>query len=293
MTITWERLPHRAKFDLLFRQFRELGHVLIAYSGGVDSTLLMKVGTLALGDRCQGVIARSETLTPDEYRFAMAIAGDHCFNLKTIEYSELAIENYAANPSNRCYFCKHELYDQLTQVGRELGIRVIVNGDNADDAGDYRPGAKAAEEFQVVSPLRDAELGKQEIRDLARALGLANWDKPSSPCLSSRIAYGLEIDTEKLRQVSEGEKLLRRLGFRQVRVRHHGDLARIEVPAAQLEQLMQPEVREQVAAHLKSLGFKFTTVDLLGYRTGSLNAMLPEAQIQSATQANATAAHPQ
>lgn len=276
--IDWLRLPHHEKFNRLFFRFKELGRVLVAYSGGVDSTLLLKVGTLALGERCIGVIARSETLTTDEYRSAMALAGDHCFTLRTVEYSELEIEHYASNPANRCYFCKHELYDHLRDIARETGIATIANGDNADDAADYRPGAKAAEEFQVVSPLREVGLSKEEIRDLARALGLANWDKPSAPCLSSRVAYGIEIDRGKLHQIAEGEKFLRQQGFRQVRVRHHDTIARIEVAPDELDRLLEREMREQVAARLLELGFQFVTVDLTGYRTGSLNSVLSAEQ---------------
>jgi pyridinium-3,5-biscarboxylic acid mononucleotide sulfurtransferase len=281
LTIQWERLPHREKFDRLFSQIRDLGRVLVAYSGGVDSTLLLKVGTLALGEGCLGVTAQSETLTSEEFQTAMAIARDHDFNLRTIQYSELAIENYAENPLNRCYFCKQELFSHLRAIAGELGITAILDGSNADDVGDWRPGMKAAAELKVVSPLRDAGLTKAEIRDLARALGLPNWDKPSAPCLSSRIAYGLEIDKKKLDQVAEGERFLRQAGFRIVRVRHHGEIARIEVAPEDIARLAESEMRARVSARLIELGFRFVTIDMQGYRTGSLNTGLTPKSAES------------
>lgn len=283
LTIDWERLPHKDKFDHLFSQFKAWGQVIIAYSGGVDSTLLLKVGTLALGEKCVGVTANSETMTEDEYNNALTLARDHGFNLFTMEYSELEIENYASNPSNRCYFCKHELFSRLTQVARELGISILVDGTNADDVDDWRPGMQAAKELSVVSPLRDVGLHKDEIRELARALGLRNWDKPSAPCLASRIAYGVKIDAKKLGQVAQSEKFLRENGFRILRVRHHDEIARIEVAPEELDRLLEPEMRERVAARLKQLGFRYVTVDLNGYRSGSLNDGLDRLKVSSAS----------
>lgn len=275
LTIDWDRLPHRDKFDQLFERLRQLDRVLIAYSGGVDSTLLLKVGTLALGERCLGVTARSETLTGEEYEAAMTIAHDHGFNILTTQYSELAIENYAGNPTNRCYFCKQELFSRLRQIAREQGIQTLIDGTNADDVDDWRPGMQAAQELQVLSLLRETGVHKSEIRDWARALGLPNWDKPSAPCLSSRIAYGVPIDQKKLDQVAEGERFLRQNGFRVVRVRHHEEIARIEVAPEEIGRLLDPELRARVTARLKELGFRYVTLDLLGYRMGSLNDGLP------------------
>lgn len=264
-------LPHADKFRRLMERFESFDRCIVAFSGGIDSTLLLKAGTLAIGERCLGVIARSETLTDDEYEQAMAVARAHDFHVRTISYSELAIENYAENPVNRCYFCKHELYTRMTELASELGIDTIVEGSNADDVGDWRPGMQAAAELRVVSPLREAGLTKQEIRELARALELPNWDKPSNPCLSSRVAYGQRIDRTKLEQIARGEQFLRSLGLRQVRVRHHGEIARIEVAPDEMDRLLEPTNRQAAAQHLRELGFRYVTVDLLGYRTGSLN----------------------
>ena len=264
-------LPHREKFDRLIGCFEDLGEAMVAYSGGVDSTLLLKAGTLALGHACIGVIARSETLTDDEYEAAQAVAAEHGFNLEVITYSELAIDGYAANPTNRCYFCKHELYSRVSELARKRGVGAIAEGSNADDIGDWRPGLRAVRELNVISPLREADLHKDEIRALARALGLANWNKPSNPCLSSRIAYGERIDERKLDQVARGEKLLRARGFRQVRVRHLGVGARIEVGTDEIERLADPRLRKAVSEEIAALGFKTVEIDPRGYRSGSMN----------------------
>lgn len=281
LNIDWEHLPHREGFEKLFQYFKQLGKALVAYSGGVDSTLLLKVGTLALGEKCLGVTARSETLTDDEFDAALAIAQDHGMNIETIEYSELAIENYADNTPNRCYFCKHELFSKLQPVAAKHGITAVIDGTNADDVGDWRPGMKAASELKVLSPLKECGISKAQVRDLSRALGLPNWDKPSMPCLSSRVAYGIKIDKKKLEQIAAGEKFLRQNGFRQVRVRHHEAIARIEVAPEEIGRLLEPEMRTRVAAKLIELGFRYVTLDLLGYRTGSLNegVVKPVAQV--------------
>lgn len=262
------------KFEKMTARVRELGRVLVAYSGGIDSTLVLKVGTLAIGENCIGVTAKSETLTDEEFTLASEVAREHGMRQETIAYSELDIESYADNPVNRCYFCKHELYRRLDEFARRFEACAVLDGSNADDLGDYRPGLQAVKEFQVVSILREAEMRKHEIRQMARELGLRNWDKPSGACLSSRIPYGERIDPMKLRQIAEGEAYLRSLGFLQVRLRHHDKIARLEVESGEIARLAEPEVRTRVVEKLRALGFQHVTMDLAGYRTGSLSEHL-------------------
>lgn len=259
------------KLEAMIERVAALGRVIVAYSGGVDSTLALKIGTLALGPDCIGVTAKSETLTDTELQAAIELAREHGFIQEFVEYSELEIEGYAANPTDRCYLCKTELYDHLDGLARRFGARAVLDGSNADDVGDYRPGLRAVAEHDVISILREAEVTKDEVRAMARALGLNNWAKPAAPCLSSRVPYGETIDREKLGQIAAGEAFLRGLGFAQVRVRHHGTLARIEVDPAEVSRLAEPELRERVVARLREIGFKSVCVDLAGYRMGSLN----------------------
>jgi uncharacterized protein len=249
--------------------------VLVALSGGVDSAVCMAVAHEVLGsDNAIGVTARSETLTTEEFDAVCALAAERGWNHRVIEYSELAIPNYAANPVNRCFFCKSELYGRLRTLADELGIDTIVQGTHADDHGDYRPGMQAAEKYGTWAPLAQCGMTKADVRALAQEMGLPVWDKPASPCLSSRFAYGLQITREGLDRVAAAESFLRAEGFRECRVRHHENLARIEVPTAELERMLDPEFRAKVSAHLRELGFVYVTLDLLGFRSGSMNEVL-------------------
>jgi len=248
--------------------------VLIAFSGGVDSAYLAIAAAGVLGERALAVTADSPSYPDAHRRLALSIAADFGLAHQVIHTGELERAEYRANPANRCYYCKDELYSGLASLARERGLAVVVDGNNADDRGDYRPGRQAAREHGVRSPLDEADLTKDEIRELAREAGLESWNEPASACLSSRIPYGTEVSDEKLRQIEGAENVLRELGFRVFRVRHHDAVARLEIARDEMPRALDPAVSAQLVTALKALGYQYVSLDLQGYRLGSLNEAL-------------------
>ena len=259
-----------AKERALSDALASLDSVIVAYSGGVDSAYLAYVASRTLGDRAVAVTADSPSYPERHRALAIRIARDFGLHHEIIQTRELDNPEYRANPSNRCYFCKHELYTHLSRIAAERRA-VVVDGNNADDRGDYRPGRQAAREFGVRSPLDEVDLTKDEIRELSRRAGLPTWDEPASACLSSRIPYHTEVTDEKLRTIERGEQAVRALGFRVFRVRHHGDLARVEIARDEMARALEPEIAAALVRELKAAGYKYVTLDLQGYRLGSLN----------------------
>jgi uncharacterized protein len=261
------------KEQRLFERLRGLGSVVVALSGGVDSAYLAWAANAALGERALAVTGESPSL-PDAQREAVrALVRRAGLRHEWVETHEMAVDGYVANASNRCYFCKTELYSVLAGLARERGIAAVCDGTNADDLGDHRPGRVAAAEQGVVSPFVECGIGKAEIRELARRAGLEVWDAPASACLSSRIPHGTPVTITRLSQVERGEAALRKLGFRQLRVRNHDELARVEIAPDELARALDPEMVAAIAAALKPLGFRYVTLDLEGYRMGSLNKL--------------------
>lgn len=265
----------RNKLANLQERLGELNKVVIGFSGGIDSTLLLKVAVGTLGpDRVWAVTGDSESLVTEELDSCRKLVSDiglHPENFIEIKTNELSDPDYRKNPIDRCFFCKSELFGRLNDIVREVGASHVLDGSNADDLNDWRPGRRAASELGVISPLAEAGINKQDIRELAHELGLPNWDKPALACLSSRIPYGSEVTEEKLSQVAKAERFLRSLGFGQLRVRHHDRMARIELMRDEIPRIFENGLVNLVVEKLKSIGFKYITIDLQGYRSGSMN----------------------
>lgn len=273
----------QSKYAKLKQIFTDAGGVLVAFSGGVDSTLVLRTAVEALGERALGVTATSVIHPRFEIEEAKCLASEVGARHRVIEVDPLALAGVAHNPPDRCYHCKHAVFSRLLEIAREEGLALVADGSNVDDAGDFRPGLRALKELGICSPLREAGLGKAEIREISRELGLPTWDKPAYACLATRIPYGEELTPERLRRIDAAEDVLRGLDLKQVRVRDHGEIARIEIVPDNFGLALEPQNRARILAQLRKLGYAFVALDLEGYRMGSMNVGVPSGGEQSET----------
>jgi uncharacterized protein len=271
MAAVQDRAGLEARAAALDHRLRALPSIVVAYSGGVDSAYLAWAATRVLGDRALCVTAESPSYPERHRTMAVELARQFRLQHEFIDTAELERPEYRANAPDRCYHCKHELYTRLTALARARGYAAVADGSNADDRGDYRPGRQAAREFGVISPLDEVGLSKEDIRALSHEAGLPSWDEPASACLSSRIPYFSEVTDDKLRVIERAEEAVRALGFRVLRVRHHGDVARLELGADEMRRAIEPDIASAITRALTALGFRFVSLDLKGYRLGSLN----------------------
>ena len=269
-------MPLNGKLSDLQNIIRSMDSIAIAFSGGVDSTFLLKVAHELLGDKVVAVTANSSTYPEREFRTAVDYVNGAGIRHLVITAEELDIEGFADNPLNRCYLCKRELFAQIVEIAHQNSIKFVADGSNVDDIKDYRPGMKALSELGIVSPLREANMTKEDIRALSKQMNLPTWNKPAFACLASRIPYGQKINREKLAMIDKAEQYLLDLGFEQIRVRHHGDIARIEVSPQERTRFVDEKLMDQVDEFFRQIGFSYITLDLKGYRTGSLNEQISE-----------------